>query len=334
MPTLDEVARLSGVSRATASRALTGDAKVKDETRKRVKAVAESLGYRPNRAARSLASGKSGVIGLVLPTLLLSDDPYGALLIHGLSDAASRRDLGLMLWLTHQEPGSTVREIFSGGIVDGLVVSATALNHRWVEPILDGGIPSVLLGRHPSRPDVHHLRVDNLAGARLVVEHLVSLGHKKIVTITGPLDRVDAVERLQAYRDAMEENGLTVTDDMISESNYTPDGGLAAMARLLPLKPTAVFCGNDQMAFGATEAIRLAGLDVPTDISIVGFDDFPDARSFRPPLTTVGQDIALLSQRAVDRLAELIADPSLPPEDVILPAKFSIRRSTGAPPSQ
>ena len=321
---------MAGVSTATASRALSGDSRVRDATRARVQAVAESLHYRPNRAARSLASGRSGVIGLVLPTEPLVNDPYGAILINGVAQSASTRDHGLMLWMTHREPGATVRELFSGGLLDGLVISAVALGDAWVEKLLDGPLPTVLIGRHPQRSDVDVVEVDNTAAARLVVEHLIGLGHRRIATITGPEARSDAAERLETFRTVMAEHGLPVPDELVEPGDFSPLSGLAAMARLIPHRPTAVFAANDQMALGAMEAISLAGLRVPDDISVAGFDDFPAALVSNPPLTTVGQDVDLVADRAVAHLIDLL-DTGRRGTDVLVGAELRIRGSTGPP---
>jgi DNA-binding LacI/PurR family transcriptional regulator len=295
-----------------------------------VVAVAESLQYRPNRAARSLASGRSGVIGLVLPVDQLVNDPYGAILINGVAQSAAARDHGLMLWMTHKEPGATVRELFSGGLVDGLVISAIALGDTWVEKLLDGPLPTVLVGRHPNRSDTDMVEIDNTAAARLVVEHLIGLGHRRIATITGPEERSDAMARLATFHTVLAEHDLEAPPELVVKGDFSPWSGLSAMVRLLPHRPTAVFAANDQMALGALEAINLAGLRVPDDISVAGFDDFPAALVSNPPLTTVGQDVDLVADRAVAHLISLLGTGTSG-SDLLVGAELRVRGSTGSP---
>ncbi|MDY7101917.1 MAG: LacI family DNA-binding transcriptional regulator [Actinomycetota bacterium] len=328
---LDEVARTSGVSRATASRALNGDPHVRNETRERVIAVAEALGYRPNRAARRLASGRSNVIGFVLPSDQLLDDPYGALLLNSVALTTNARDHGLMLWMTHRAPGTTVAEIFRGGLVDGLLMSAVAFDDAWVEELLDGPLPTMLIGRHPSRTDLNVVEIDNVGGARRAVEHLLDLGHRRIAHIAGPAERADARERRATYEKVLAEHGVDADPRLVEQGGFTVDSGVAAMVRLLPQRPTAVFASNDEMAFGAYEAIAAAGLEVPGDISIVGFDDFPARPSGLPPLTTVRYDLAAVAQRAVDALLALIDEPREAPRHLMVPAELHVRQSTRVP---
>ena len=325
--TLEEVAERSGVSRATASRALNGDARVSDDTRARVLAAATAIGYRPNRAARSLANGRSSILGLVMPSAQLVADPYGAEMIHSVAVAASSHDQQLMLWLTHEGPDATVDAIFRNGIVDGVIVSIPALGDDWIDGVLDGPLPKVLIGRHPHRDDVKVVDVDNADGARQAVTHLIERGHRRIATICGPMARSDGRARFDAYADTLREHGIEVDERLIAQGDYTPDSGLTAMVRLLRHEPTAVFAANDQMALGAYEAIAVAGLRVPDDIAVVGFDGF-SSRTADPPLTTVHQDIDELGGRAVELLLQTITSPDDAPNEVIVPVELVVRSSS------
>ena len=177
---------MSGVSRATASRALNGHARVSADVRTRVQMIADQLGYRPNSAARSLASGRAGVLGLVLPGGHLISAPYEAHLLEAVADAATASGQGLMLWMAATEPSQSLRDSFRTGFVDGVIISGVALGSPWVEDLLDGPHPCVLVGRHPSRADVPHIELTNEASASAAVDHLVAGGGRRIAIILGP----------------------------------------------------------------------------------------------------------------------------------------------------
>jgi LacI family transcriptional regulator len=333
--TLDQVARASGVSRATASRALNGRDRVNPEVRHRVHLVANALGYRPNPAARSLASGRSGAIGLVLPTVHLGEDPYEANLVTSIAEAATRHGQALMLWLGPVEPSPSMRNQFRTGLVDGLVVSGVGFGARWVEDLIDGPHPSVLIGRHPTRTDVVTVEIDNVAGARAAVHHLLVGGRRRIAIVLGPPDRTDGQDRMAGYRLALAEYGLEVEPDLVVEGDFTMASGVDAMQRLLPTRPDAVFATNDLMAVGVLRVIQDAGLDVPGDVAVVGFDDFAVAATTEPPLTTVRHDIRRVGEAAVEALLGLL-EGDAGDEDAahrqVVPAPLVVRQSTQPAP--
>jgi LacI family transcriptional regulator len=326
--TLEEVARTSGVSRATASRALNGRARVSPEVRNRVRIVANAMGYRPNPAARSLASGRSGALGLVIPTGHLVEDPYAAHLVEAVAETATCHDQALMLWLARVEPGPVVRNEFRTGLVDGLVISGVGFGAAWIEDLIDGPHPCVLIGRHPTRTDVATIEVDNAAGAKAAVAHLIETGARRVAIITGPPERTDNQDRVQGYEEALAEHGLDLDDALARPGDFTVESGYEAMRQLLPQAPDAVFAANDPMAVGALRAIGEAGLSVPDDIMVAGFDDLPVAATTDPPLTTVRQDIGLVGESAVEALVRLLDDDPTDPERVVIPAPLVVRQST------
>jgi LacI family transcriptional regulator len=331
--TLDEVARASGVSRATASRALNGRDRVNPTVRHRVHLVAKALGYRPNPAARSLASGRSGAIGLVLPTVHLGEDPYEANLVTAIAEAATRRGQALMLWLAPVEPSPSMRDQFRTGLVDGLIVSGVGFGARWVEDLIDGPHPSALIGRHPTRTEVVSVEIDNVAGARDAVTHLLAGGRRRIAIVLGPSDRTDSDDRLAGYRSALAEHGVSVDPDLVAAGDFTMASGVEAMQRLLPSRPDAVFATNDLMAVGALRVLQEAELAVPDDVAVVGFDDFAVAASAEPPLTTVRHDIRRVGEAAVEALLGLLEgqDGGAPRRHVV-PAPLVVRQSTHPAP--
>ena len=305
--TLDDVARVSGVSQAAASRALNGRRGVRPEVRERVERVARSLGYRPNRAARNLASGRSAVIGLVIPSADLRLDPYGASVTHAVARAATELDQGLMLVLDTGEPGRTVQHILRDGLIDGVLVSAVAAGETWVEQLLSADLPAVLIGSHPTRTDVDVVDVENLESSARVVEHLIEQGCRRIATITGPLDRVDATLRLDGYRLAHERRGLPVDEDLVVHGEFSRASGAAAAEALVARKggvvvPDGLFAANDEMALGAMRVLQAAGLRIPADVAVAGFDGTSVPDEVEPSLTTVGQPFAEMARAAVGEL--------------------------------
>jgi DNA-binding LacI/PurR family transcriptional regulator len=218
--TLDDLARLGGVSRATASRAINGQPGVRADVRERITRLADHLGFRPNRAARQLASGRSNVVGLVLPSDDLRVDPYAASLSHAVARSAARADLGLMLHVVASEPGRTVAHILRDGLLDGLVISSVAIGHPWVDELLDSSMPAVLIGRHPHRDEFVTVDVENRESSATAVTHLFEQGCRRVGTITGPMSRVDVRQRLDGYRVAHERAGLTVDPSLVIEGDF------------------------------------------------------------------------------------------------------------------
>ena len=328
--TLDEVARRSGVSRATASRALNGRARVNPEVRARVQMIADGMGYRPNIAARSLASGRVGVLGLVIPTGHLDRSPYEALLLEAVADAATGSGRGVMLWLAQSAPGPALRDSFRAGLVDGVVISEVALSaSSWVEDLFDGPHPCVLVGNHPTRRDVVQVEVSNEAGASAAVDHLLDGGARRVAMIGGPGERTDSRDRRRGYDAALAARGMGFEPELVADGVFTIESGYAAMRRLLEQHPDALFAANDLMAAGALRAMDEAGLRAPDDIAVVGFDDLPIAATTSPPLSTIRQDLATVGAVAVDLLVRLLGrDPDAVPLRSLVETSLVVRGST------
>lgn len=325
--TLDDVARVSGVSVAAASRALNGRDGVRPDVRERVSRVADSLGYRPNRAARNLASGRSSVIGLVLPTEELRTDPYGVSIVHSVARAATEADQGLMLILATSEPGSQVGHILRDGIIDGVIVSAVAVGEAWVEELLDAEIPTVLVGTHPRRSDVPTVETENRRSSAEAVEHLFDQGCTRVGIITGPLDRADALARLDGYRDAHAARGIPVDERLMARGDFTRSSGRLAATRILEHRPDAIFAGNDEMAAGALSVLEAGNIDVPNEVALVGFDGTAMVDQLHVSLTTVRQPFAELGRAAVAELMKLLDGETVEPLRLIDPV-LSIGQSS------
>jgi DNA-binding LacI/PurR family transcriptional regulator len=210
-----------------------------------------------------------------------------------------------------------------------VVVSSAPLDDPIFPRLLEDGVPFVLIGRY-SHERASYVDVDNVVGARMAVEHLLRLGHERVATITGPLNMCAGQDRLEGYRQALAARGIPVDEDLIAEGDFTEGGGRAAMRRLLPHRPTAVFAASDMMAVGAIKVLREAGLRVPEDVAVVGFDDIPLASMVEPPLTTVRQPIEQLGSMAVELLVSLMENPGEETvHRVVLPTELVIRASCG-----
>jgi LacI family transcriptional regulator len=329
---LETIARLSGVSRSTVSRVINHSPSVSPDVRERVLQVLRETNFQPNVAARSLAAGSTHILGLVVPMRVsqMFNDPYFPLLVKGVSAACNARDYTVMLWLDEpQYERRIIRQILHSGLIDGVVVTSLKTNDPLIDAFLDRQFPFVVVGRIAGERPVHFVDVDNIGSACHAVEHLIRLGRRRVMTITGPLTHFPSADRLEGYRRAMEKHSLIVDPSWIAESDFTQEGGLTAMRRLLPLRPDAVFVASDAMAQGAAMAIQEAGLIIPEDIALVGFDDLPFSAHMSPPLTTVRQPIERLGWVAVEILLNILKGAEDIPNQMILPTELIVRQTCG-----
>jgi LacI family transcriptional regulator len=304
--TLDDVARLSGVSRSAASRAINNRPGVRPDVRERVARVADNVGFRPNRAAKHLASGLSSVIGLVIPSVNLRVDPYGTAMTHAVGRAASALDLGLMLQLVADEPGATVQHILREGFLDGLLISSVAVG-TWVDELFDSPLPTVLIGTHPTRDDVLSVDVENVESAAAAVRHLFDQGCERVGCITGPLGRADARGRLAGYRMAHARAGRMVDERLVVEGDYSRLSGTMAGPVLFAAGVDGIFASNDEMAVGAMWSGAQRGVRVPDDVKVVGFDGTAIDEFIEPSLSSVAQPFDRIAGTAVGVLAAIVA---------------------------
>lgn len=303
--TIKDVAREAKVSVASVSRVLNGLGGVTPETQKIVREVAARLNYIPDNAARSLITGRTHTIGAVLPDL------YGEFfseLIRGIDLAARAHGLHLLVSSSHDgvaDAAAAVRAM--RGRVDGMLILSEYVDAAFLQANLPEKLPAVLLDTPVKSARYPVLNIDNRAGAVAMVRHLVEAGHQHVAFITGPKTNFDAQQREKGYRVAMARHApaapLTIVD-----GDFTEESGYRAGRQLLALKPRprAVFAANDMMAIGCLYAFKEAGLDVPGDIALAGFDDILIARYVTPPLSTVQVRIADLGRHALERLAAML----------------------------
>ncbi len=326
--TLDDVAAASGVSRSTVSRVINGGS-VSPATRDRVLAAMGETGYSPNLAARTLASGRSGVVGVVIhvPPDLLFQDIFFSGLFHGIAEALAQRGAGMMLWLANLSKEQTLERILGMRLFDGLIVTADMLDDPLVDGLVHSSLPTVLVGHRHRDRSASYVDIDNERAAEQITDHLISLGRRRVGHITGRRGGVSAEERLTGYRRAMKRAGLA-TDGLVADGDYLARSGEAGAETLLAAGVDAIFCASDTMAFGALRTLERHGAAVPDDVAVAGFDDLPQAAEAVPPLTTMRQDTGRLGIEAAHALFRLLNEKDAAPQRVILPTELVIRQST------
>lgn len=333
MATLEDVARKTGVSRSTVSRVINNHPSVSTEMRERVWKAIEELGYRPHPIARSLVTKRTRIIAVIIPEAITKvfSDQFFAIMLQGAAQACNARGYQLILALFDdpQNQEELYGRMLQNGYVEGAVLASAPPNDPLIQALRQDHILTVAVGKQEGLP---YVDVDNYSGARMATEHLVKLGYKRIASVTGPLDHVHVRERLAGYRDALEEYGIGFAESLVVEGGFTESGGMAAVQKLLPLKPDAVFVQGDTMAAGVLRALRSFGLRVPDDIGLVSFDDIPLASLLDPPLTTVRQPIRLLGFMAVELLLNLLEGRAAAEatHNVVLPVELVVRGSCGA----
>lgn len=329
--TLEEVARLAGLSRATVSRAVNGSPKVSEAARRAVQEAVDELGYAPNRAARTLVTRRTDSIGLVASETeqRIFGEPFFASLIRGASAALATRDVQLVLLIPRSDQDWTDTERFLASHVDGVLLVSAHADDPLLDRLVDLQIPALLSGRPPGPTQLPFVDADNAGGARSAVEHLVERGRSTIASIAGPQDMSPGADRLQGYRAAIADAGLDGSDELIAVGDFSIASGERAASQLLAARPDidAIFAASDLMALGAVRAIERAGRRIPDDVAVVGFDDSMIAETARPPLTSVHQPVEEIGQQLIQILLCAMDGGSVPPE-TILPTHLVVRGST------
>jgi len=324
-PTSHDVARAAGVSQPTVSRALRGDPRVTQSTRDRVAQAAQELGYVASHRGRSLSTRRTDRIGVVVEDL---DNPFYLELLDELHERLERADTRMIVFTPrHDDPHGLERLV--DGSIDGVVLTTTFLDSPLPALLRDRGFPFVLLNRVVDDGDVTSCAVDNVTGGSLAARELLDAGHREIAAIFGPPQTSTGRDRERGVRAALGEAGLAPAG--MRRTGYTYEGGHAGALELLGglRRPTALFCGNDVIAIGALNACHRLGLRVPHDVSVVGFDDIPEAEFFLPGLTTVRQNFDEVGRRGLDLLVRILGDSAGEHrERLTIEPEFVLRAST------
>ena len=307
--TIEEVAAAAGVSRSTVSRVVNGSTAVSPTALEAVQRAIIDLNYVPNRAARSLASRQTQAIGLIVPedTTRFFGDPFFASIVSGINARLNRSDYVLNLFIASDDPGDKTTSYVRSGAVDGAIIVSHHTSDSFIDRIA-AAVPVVYGGRPVrERERDYYVDVDNVRGGRDATAYLLQRGHRRIGTITGPLTMPAGIDRLRGYREALAAAGLE--EGVVQDGGFTADGGADAMRRILDRGdvPDALFVASDLMARGALSVLAAAGLRVPDDIAIIGFDDSPVATSVTPQLTTMRQPSFEQGQRMASVLLDLLA---------------------------
>ncbi len=333
--TMKEVAERAGVSASTVSHVLNGTRKVSDETRERVILAIEELGYRPNLLARSFRTRRTFTLGLLISDI---QNPFFTSVVRGVEDVALSRGYHVFLCNTDEDierEDEYVSEL-TRKRVDGLIIASAAPRYdcaRWPKEKV---APFVFMDREIEGVEADAVRVDNRLGMKLIAEHLVDLGHKKIGLISGPLEKASGHERYEGLKAALLQMGLELDDSLVRFGDFRVESGRKGATELLglPEPPTALVVANNQMTLGALLAIKELGLVIPKDVSVVGFDEMEWAPLADPPLTTVAQPTYEMGTKAARMLLDRIENElDGAPRRILLEPQLVVRYSTSPPAS-
>ncbi|MGN7455397.1 LacI family DNA-binding transcriptional regulator [Paenibacillus pasadenensis] len=326
-PSIFDVAKRSGLSVVTVSRVLNGSGNVREKNRLKVQQAMKELGYRPNSAAQSLAKGKTGVVGLLLSTL--QDSVFDAI-VKSVHDELAGHGYFLALSVSPscREPGSSF--LMERDRVDGMIILSPTWEDELIPDLERKGIPYSIIDNQNPAYDLSAVQVGHYSGGYAAGKHLVELGHSSIAHLSGPSNYKSTIDRQNGFLKALAEHGLEPV--FIEEGTYSMDTGYEAAKRWLAegRLPEALFCGDDYIAVGVLNALQEAGLAIPRDLSLVGYDDQNLATLLHPKLTTVAQPVLEIARSAVDGLLAQMEGREAPPPVVLRP-ELVVRESTAPP---
>lgn len=332
---IHEVARRAKVSIATVSRTINGVPSVAPQLSRRVWRVIEELGYYPNTQARSLVSGRSRIFGLIVSEIT---NPFFPEIVQGFEDIAVQHNYEILTTSTVHDPkrvALSVRRMIERR-VEGVAIVTFGMEEALFDDLKSRKIPLVFIDVGPPLPRVSNIKIDYLHGIRQAVQHLAALCHKNIAFISGPLMLKSAVARQRAFIQSMQEIGLPIDEQYLIEGNHTMEGGMEALKQILlfPKRPTAVICSNDMTAIGVMRQGYEAGLRIPQDLSLVGFDDIRLAQFIIPPLTTIKMSQTEIARMAFNALLAEVQRPVPSPNgsEYVLRTSLMLRDSTAMAP--
>ncbi len=329
-PTINDIAKRVGLSKASVSRALNGKQDVDPETRKRVLKVAAQVGYVPSASARALSNGRSNCLGLLVPTLTW---PWILEVLRGVAEEIERSGYSLILYTTSGGEDSErefMSQVVPAGAVDGLALVIPLGMLEYIERLAKGGLPVVVVDDRGHYPDLPTVATTNVEGGRSATLHLIERGRRRIAMLNGPHDFGCNRDRLEGYKSALQKAGLQFDPKLVVDSDFKESGGASAMTTLLATDPKldGVFVANDVMAFGAMRALRNAGRRIPDDVAVVGFDDIPASAMTHPPLSTVRQPLYEMGRTAASMVMAAVRGESIT-KRIELPTSLVIRESSG-----
>jgi DNA-binding LacI/PurR family transcriptional regulator len=329
MTTIKDIARKAGVAPSVVSRALNNKYGVKDSTKKLILKLAQEMNYYPNTAARSLVTRKTDTIGIMMADI---SEPYYSQLIKGMEYVANQTGYSLLFSNSYEsvEHNRVLQKMIFAQRVDGLIIVGSNIQEKnFSMSLFEQDIPFVLVERNFSDPRVNCIWVDNIAGAYLATKYLIKKGHRKIGHMAGNLYFQVALDRLEGYKKALVEAGIEYSEELVVSGNFVWQSGYESMKDLLKHHPqcTAVFVASDTMAYGALQAITEAGLNVPDDVGIIGFDDLEFSSLTNPPLTTIRQPRYQMGQKAMEVLTDILRDEAENGIKIPLAPELIVRRS-------
>ena len=339
MATLQDVARRAGVSTATVSKVLSNTPYFTEQTRQKVMHAVEELNYRPNLAARALSTGKTRIIALVLPHIYdaIFKDPHVMAILEGVEAETTRADYSLLLstpQLSQNGADENFKRLIRSGYIDGMIAIDNVPIASVAKEAREQAIPTVVIGYHESE---YRVLSDDRQGGRMIVDHVLRLGHRRIGFISVEQNKNFAVnERVAGMGEALEQHGLDIDMLPCVESDFSTAGGARAVAELMHSHPdlTAIICLNDRMAMGAVQQLHHTGYRVPDDLTVTGYDNLAVTGIYTPPLTTVDQKATVLGQMAVNILMGVLADKvpaHIEQSPVVLSPELVVRASSAAP---
>jgi LacI family transcriptional regulator len=335
-----DVAKAAGVSRTTVSLVLNEvrGIQISEGTRHRVIEAAQELGYVPNAAARALVSSRAQIVGLVLTrsTHHIASDSFLTQILDGLIESVRAQGMRLLIDIIEPEhQKEAYLQLVRSKHIDGMILSGPRVDDEALQALTDDGFPTVLMGQVPGK-NFYCVDVDNFTASHVAVSHLVKLGHKRIACITNaPLTYTAAAERLRGYRQALEDAHIPFDETLVRFGDFSLSSGYKQMYHLFDAGAwfTAAFVASDEVAMGASAAVRDHGMSIPKDMALVGFDDLPLAYYMDPPLTTVHLPAIDLARHAIDMLIQILKGKHLAKKQRILDTYLVVRQSCGSQPN-
>ncbi len=333
--TIKDVAKLANVAPSTVSRVIANNPRISEKTKKRVREAMEQLGYHPNFIARSLASQSTKVIGLVLPpsTGAFFQNPFFAEVMHGLSEGVHEKHYALQMTTgtTEEELFNGVVQMVQGGRVDGIILLYSRINDDILNYLKSRNFPFVMIGKpYEHVAKITHVDNDNFLAAKEATEYLIGLGHENIGFIGGSPNLTVTLDRLHGYKAALQENDISLQEDYIIHSEqFLREGGQKAVSKLFSgtISPTALIVTDDLIALGVVNSLTEMAIDIPSQVSIISFNNALFAEMSRPPLTSININIVELGYQAARSLIQVLENENEPVKRIIIPHQLVVRNS-------